>query len=102
MEATSVLCSCGAVPLRCVVQQGTAALLQAALDKVKELGSSPRLAPGDYGDLVRAMKKILQKDSIIPVAAAAAEAAATLASGLRDAFSSHAKARLRVRQCACK
>lgn len=66
-------------------------LRKAALEKVKELGRTPRLAPGDYGELVRAMKKILQKDSIIPVAVAAAEAAATLASGLRDAFSSHAK-----------
>ncbi|KAL4424717.1 hypothetical protein ABPG77_000060 [Micractinium sp. CCAP 211/92] len=66
-------------------------LRKAALDKVKDLGSTPRLAPGDYGDLVRAMKKILQKDSIVPVAAAAAEVAAVLAAGLRDAFSSHAK-----------
>lgn len=70
---------------------GLAAPSQAALDKVKDLASTPRLAPGDYGDLVRAMKKILQKDSIVPVAAAAAEVAAVLAAGLRDAFSSHAK-----------
>ncbi len=75
----------------CSLGVGLAAPSQAALDKVKDLGSTPRLAPGDYGDLVRAMKKILQKDSIVPVAAAAAEVAAVLAAGLRDAFSSHAK-----------
>lgn len=67
--------------------------LQAALEKVKELARTPRLAAGDYGDLVRVLKKILQKDSIIPVAAAAAEVAAVLALGLRDAFSGHAKVR---------
>jgi hypothetical protein len=66
---------------------------QAALEKVKELGATPRLATGDYGDLVRALKKVLQKDSIVPVAVAAADVAAVLASGLRDSFSSHAKVR---------
>ncbi len=35
---------------------------QAAMDKVKELGSTPRLAPGDYGELCRVLRKILQKD----------------------------------------
>jgi hypothetical protein len=64
--------------------------LQAALDKVKELGRTPRLATGDYNELCAALRKILAKDSIIPCAAAAAEAAAVLASGLREAFSSHA------------
>ncbi|KAL4854812.1 hypothetical protein ACK3TF_004509 [Chlorella vulgaris] len=66
-------------------------LRKAALEKVKELGATPRLATGDYGDLVRALKKVLQKDSIVPVAVAAADVAAVLASGLRDSFSSHAK-----------
>lgn len=71
--------------------------LQAALDKVKELASAPRLASGDYGELSRVLRKILQKDSIIAVAAAAADAAAALAQGLRGEFSSHAK----VRACGC-
>lgn len=69
-------------------------LEQAALEKVKEMGRTPRLAPGDYGSLVRVLKKILAKDSIVPVAVAAAEVAAVLASGLRDSFSGHAKVRL--------
>lgn len=29
---------------------------------MKELGSTPRLAPGDYGELCRVLRKILQKD----------------------------------------
>lgn len=66
-------------------------LRKAALEKVKELGRTPRLATGDYGDLVKALKKILQKDSIIPPAVAAAEVAAVLGSGLRENFSSQAK-----------
>jgi cytoskeleton-associated protein 5 len=70
---------------------------QAALDKAKELASSPRLASGDYGDLVRLLRKILQKDSMIAVAAAAADVAAALAQGLRAEFSAHAK----VRACGC-
>lgn len=69
---------------------------QAALDKVKELGSKPRLAPGDYSQLVGVLRKVLAKDSIVPVAAAAADVAAVLASGLRDAFSGHAKVRVRL------
>lgn len=66
---------------------------QAALDKAKELASAPRLASGDYGDLVRLLRKILQKDSMIAVAAAAADVAAALAQGLRAEFSAHAKVR---------
>lgn len=68
-------------------------LRKAALDKVKELGSTPRLAAGDYGELCRHMRKILQKDAIVPVAAAAADVCAVLASGLRDNFTAHAKVR---------
>ena len=67
--------------------------LQAALDKVKELGRTPRLATGDYNELCAGLRKILVKDPIIPCAVAAAEAATVLASGLRGAFSSHAKVR---------
>ncbi|PRW20522.1 microtubule associated isoform A [Chlorella sorokiniana] len=66
-------------------------LRKAALDKVKELGSTPRLSPGDYGELCRVLRKILQKDSIVPVAAAAADVCTVLACGLRDNFTSQAK-----------
>lgn len=50
------------------------------------LTPNPKLAAGDYGDLVRVLKKFIQKDTMIPVVAAAAKCLADLASKLRKAF----------------
>lgn len=79
------------VPFWDAIEHKKWGLRKAALDKVKELGSTPRLAPGDYGELCRVLRKILQKDSIVPVAAAAADVCTVLACGLRDNFTSQAK-----------
>lgn len=50
-----------------------------------------RLAEGDYGAVVRELKKVLAKDANITCATAAAEVAGALGSGLRSGFSSAAK-----------
>lgn len=62
-----------------------------ALDKVKDLARTPRLACGDYGDLCRELKKVLAKDANINCAASAAEAAGALALGLRRDFNAQAR-----------
>lgn len=62
-----------------------------ALDKVRDLARAPRLAPGDYGELAREMKKVLAKDANINCATAAADAAGALASGLRRDFAGPAR-----------
>lgn len=50
------------------------------------LTPNPKLATGDYADLVKVLKKFIQKDTMIPVVAAAAKCLADLASRLRKAF----------------
>eukprot|EP00887_Chlorella_sp_A99_P000367 scaffold13.g367.t1 len=62
-----------------------------ALDAVKDAAKVTRLAPADYGDLVREMKKVLAKDANITCAAVAAEAAGLLAGGLRADFAPYAR-----------
>lgn len=51
----------------------------------------PRLATGDYGDLVRELKRVLQKDANINCAAEAANVAGALGLGLRKDFAGQAK-----------
>ena len=60
-----------------------------ALTGFKTLASAPKLQPGDYGDIVRAMKKIISKDSNVMVVIVAAECVAALANGLRKKFSTY-------------
>lgn len=62
-----------------------------ALDKVRDLSKTPRLAPGDYNSLCRELRKILSKDANVNCAAAAADVISCLASGLRNDFSSNAR-----------
>ncbi|XP_075242780.1 cytoskeleton-associated protein 5-like [Convolutriloba macropyga] len=60
-----------------------------ALTKFKELAAAPKLQPGDYGDIVRAMKKIIAKDTNVMVVIVAAECVSALANGLRKKFSTY-------------
>lgn len=53
----------------------------------------PRLATGDYGELVRELKRVLAKDANITCAAEAASVAGLLGTGLRKDFGSYAKVR---------
>jgi cytoskeleton-associated protein 5 len=62
-----------------------------ALDRVRALAAAPRLAPGDYGEVARELKKVLAKDANVTCAAAAADAAAALAGGLRREFAAAAR-----------
>ena len=66
-------------------------LRKGALDRLRDAARAPRLAPGDYGDVARELKKVLAKDANITCATAAAEAVGALAAGLRREFSAQAR-----------
>ncbi|XP_056382427.1 LOW QUALITY PROTEIN: cytoskeleton-associated protein 5 [Hyla sarda] len=61
-----------------------------ALEVVETLVKNPKLEAGDYGDLVRALKKVVGKDTNVLLVALAAKCIAGLASGLRKKFGSYA------------
>ncbi|KAG7304890.1 hypothetical protein JYU34_010285 [Plutella xylostella] len=61
-----------------------------ALDNL--LKSAPRLEPGDYADLVRALKKVLSKDSNVILVALSTRLLGQIASGLRNKFQPYATA----------
>ena len=62
-----------------------------ALDKLKDAAKVPRLAPGDFHDVCRELRKVLAKDANINCAVSAADVVNALAQGLRKDFSSHAR-----------
>ncbi|XP_056135321.1 cytoskeleton-associated protein 5-like [Lampris incognitus] len=59
-----------------------------ALDVLEVLAKNPKLESGDYGDLVRALKKVIGKDTNVNLVSLAAKCLAGLASGLRKKFGS--------------
>ncbi|KAF5301408.1 hypothetical protein FQA39_LY02137 [Lamprigera yunnana] len=61
-----------------------------ALELLENLVKAPKLENGDYGDLIRALKKIIQKDSNVVVVALAGKNLAFLANGLKKRFQSYA------------
>ncbi|XP_077424223.1 cytoskeleton-associated protein 5 isoform X2 [Vanacampus margaritifer] len=61
-----------------------------ALEAVESLLKNPKLENGDYGDLVRALKKVVGKDTNVMLVALAAKCLAGLASGLRKKFGTYA------------
>ncbi|XP_077372476.1 cytoskeleton-associated protein 5 isoform X3 [Festucalex cinctus] len=61
-----------------------------ALEAVESLSKKPKLESGDYGDLVRALKKVVGKDTNVMLVAVAAKCLAGLASGLRKKFGTYA------------
>ncbi|XP_071974868.1 cytoskeleton-associated protein 5 isoform X3 [Engystomops pustulosus] len=61
-----------------------------ALEALELLVKNPKLEPGDYNDVVRALKKVVGKDTNVMLVALAAKCLAGLASGLRKKFGSYA------------
>ncbi|KAI2648457.1 Cytoskeleton-associated protein 5 [Labeo rohita] len=61
-----------------------------ALEAVEALAKNPKLEAGDYGDLVRALKKVIGKDANVMLVAMAAKCLAGLAAGLRKKFGTYA------------
>ncbi|GMH42322.1 hypothetical protein BSKO_10241 [Bryopsis sp. KO-2023] len=62
-----------------------------SLTKLKDLASKPRLATGDYSDVLRELKKVITKDSNVQCVAEAAACVGQLGQGLRQDFTSGAK-----------
>ncbi|XP_038561240.1 cytoskeleton-associated protein 5 isoform X3 [Micropterus salmoides] len=61
-----------------------------ALEAIETLTKNPKLENGDYGDLVRALKKVVGKDANVMLVSLAAKCLAGLASGLRKKFGTYA------------
>lgn len=61
-----------------------------ALEAIEVLTKKPKLENGDYGDLVRALKKVVGKDANVMLVTLAAKCLAGLASGLRKKFGTYA------------
>ena len=62
-----------------------------ALTQLRELADHPRLASGDYGDVARAIKRVVTKDANIACVGEACASAGALAKGLRREFRSEAR-----------
>ncbi len=62
-----------------------------ALTRLREIADAPKLASGDYGDVARAIKKVVTKDANIACVGEACAAAGCLAKGLRREFRSEAR-----------
>uniref|UniRef100_A0A2S2Q544 Cytoskeleton-associated protein 5 n=1 Tax=Sipha flava TaxID=143950 RepID=A0A2S2Q544_9HEMI len=56
------------------------------------LSKAPKLESGEYGDLVKALKKIITKDSNVIIVGIAAKCMAMLANGLKKRFETYASA----------
>ncbi|KAL7862680.1 hypothetical protein SRHO_G00116640 [Serrasalmus rhombeus] len=61
-----------------------------ALEAIETLSKNPKLESGDYGDLVRALKKVVGKDANVMLVTLAAKCLAGLAAGLRKKFGTYA------------
>lgn len=61
-----------------------------ALETLQQLTTNVKLEPGDYGDLVRQLKKMLGKDTNVLVVSLAAKCLTNLAVGLRRKFQIYA------------
>ena len=61
-------------------------LRKEALDALLPLAQTPKIENGDFGDVVRALKKFISKDTNVMLVALAAQCAAGLAKGLRGNF----------------
>ncbi|XP_053980065.1 protein mini spindles [Hylaeus volcanicus] len=63
-----------------------------ALEALETLVKNPKLENGDYGDVVRALKKVISKDTNVLVVALAGKCLAGLATGLKKRFQPYATA----------
>ncbi|KAI1889583.1 hypothetical protein AGOR_G00164410 [Albula goreensis] len=61
-----------------------------ALEAIEGLTKNPKIENGDYGDLVRALKKVIGKDANVMLVTLAAKCIAGLAAGLRKKFGTYA------------
>ncbi|XP_041917900.1 cytoskeleton-associated protein 5-A-like isoform X2 [Alosa sapidissima] len=61
-----------------------------ALDALEALVKNPKIESGDFGELVRALNKVVGKDSNVMLVTLAAKCTAGLASGLRTKFGTYA------------
>ncbi|XP_038047612.1 cytoskeleton-associated protein 5-like [Patiria miniata] len=61
-----------------------------ALENLLPLVSNPKIEPGDFGDLVRTLKKTVAKDNNVMIVALAAKCLTSLANGIRKKFSPYA------------
>lgn len=63
-----------------------------SLEALQTLLENPKLEPGDFGEMVKALKKVLTKDSNVVLVAMAGKCIAGLAKGLGKKFSPYASA----------
>ncbi|XP_039442788.1 protein mini spindles-like isoform X2 [Culex pipiens pallens] len=63
-----------------------------SLEALEALLQNPKLQPGDYGDVVRALKKVITKDSNVVLVALGGKCLAMLAKGLGKKFNTYAGA----------
>lgn len=61
-----------------------------AIDALETLAANPKLQAGDYGDLIRILKKVLSKDTNVVLVAAAGKCLCLLAKGLGKKFQPYA------------
>uniref|UniRef100_A0A8C5CKT9 Cytoskeleton-associated protein 5-like n=1 Tax=Gadus morhua TaxID=8049 RepID=A0A8C5CKT9_GADMO len=61
-----------------------------SLDALETLAKNPKLEAGDYGDVVRALKKVIAKDANVMLVSLAAKCLAGIATGLRKKFGTYA------------
>lgn len=61
-----------------------------ALDALEALVKNPKIESGDYGELVRALNKVVGKDTNVMLVTLAAKCIAGLATGLRTKFGNYA------------
>lgn len=63
-----------------------------SLEALQTLLENPKIEPGDFGEMVKALKKVLTKDSNVVLVAMAGKCIAGLAKGLGKKFSPYASA----------
>ena len=61
-------------------------LRKEALDALLSLSQTPKIQPGEFGDLVRVLKKFISKDTNVMLVTLAAQCIAGIAKGLRKQF----------------
>lgn len=65
-------------------------LRKESLEALEVLLQNPKLANGDYGDVVKALKKVIAKDTNVVLVAMAGKSLSSLARGLNKKFSTYA------------
>ena len=71
-------------------------LRKEALDALLPLSQTPKIQPGDFGELAATLKKFIAKDTNVMLVALAAQCLAGIAKGLRQGFRQHAASSLPV------